>query len=90
MCFRVSDEMEPIVSDWNMNEININKAVYKLTYYNPYNGLFLKTEEYNNINDIAQKLKITPLRVEQICKNKKPQINNIKIEKIYKPLFLID
>lgn len=82
-CCGDSEEMEPIIQQWiNQDDIR-NRIRYKVTYYNPYNNLALKTDEFNNIDDVALKLKITSSSAERMCKSSNIY-GNIKIEKFIK------
>jgi len=82
-CCGEQDEMEPIIKQWIDQDDIRNRIRYKVTYFNPYNNLALNAHEFNNISDVASKLKISTTTAERLCKNGNI-FGNIKIEKVIK------
>lgn len=86
MCFSCCgerDETEPIIKDW-VDADDIRKNIrYRITYYNPYNSMPIKENEYYSLNDVADKLKISKYTAERMCR-KHNISGNVRIEKIFK------
>lgn len=86
MCFGCRgdrDELEPIIQQWiNQDDIR-QKIKYRVTYFNLYNNMAHKVDEFDSIDDIVRKLEIPRNIIERLCKSSNIY-GNIRIDKVLK------
>lgn len=75
MCFGEQDESINLLNE------SISGQKYKLTYYGA-NDKIIKSEEYQSIDHLSKKLRLSRYMIEYYCTNKNGFYGKIKIEKI--------